>query len=338
MPGGLTEAAAIYHEQPTPPLIIVEAVEEPDALLRNLDALAEVCDPGTKVMRVAGEPRASILIAPKSGQTPLTEAALARLQAQNQQVGNFDGPERRPLAERCLVGFGSTSGPPMLPVLYNNHYAISQSRDVVALQVEMVHDVRLLRVGGAHEPANMRKWMGDSVAHWEGETLVVDSRNFRPDQTFRGASADMRVTERLTRISPTQILYQFRVEDPATFKSPLEGEVAWNLTKDHIYEYACHEGNYALPGILAGARIEEKEALAAPKAAPKGGGDVWLGVEYYADYGALGTFVPADQQQHTLFGVVDFKVFGVDVNLGAGFGLTGGSDTFVTKMIIGRAF
>ena len=215
-------------------------------------------DPGTKVMRVAGEPRASILIAPKSGQTPLTEAALARLQAQNQQVGNFDGPERRPLAERCLVGFGSTSGPPMLPVLYNNHYAISQSRDVVALQVEMVHDVRLLRVGGAHEPANMRKWMGDSVAHWEGETLVVDSRNFRPDQTFRGASADMRVTERLTRISPTQILYQFRVEDPATFKSPLEGEVAWNLTKDHIYEYACHEGNYALPGILAGARNAEK--------------------------------------------------------------------------------
>ena len=146
----------------------------------------------------------------------------------------------------------------MLPVLYNNHYAISQSRDVVALQVEMVHDVRLLRVGGAHEPANMRKWMGDSVAHWEGETLVVDSRNFRPDQTFRGASADMRVTERLTRISPTQILYQFRVEDPATFKSPLEGEVAWNLTKDHIYEYACHEGNYALPGILAGARNAEK--------------------------------------------------------------------------------
>lgn len=216
-------------------------------------------DPGTKVMRVAGEPRASILVSPKNGQAPLTEAAQARLRAQTVQVGNFDGPERRPLAERCLVGFGSTSGPPMLPVLYNNHYAISQSKDEVALQVEMVHDVRLIRVGGAHDPAGMKKWMGDSIAHWDGETLVVDTTNFRPDQTFRGATANMHVTERFTRISASQILYQFRVEDPATFKAPLEGEVAWNLTKDHIYEYACHEGNYALPGILAGARNAEKQ-------------------------------------------------------------------------------
>jgi hypothetical protein len=174
-------------------------------------------------------------------------------------VGNFDGPERRPLAERCLVGFGSTSGPPMLPVLYNNHYAIQQGRDQVAVQVEMVHDVRLLRMGGVHEPANVKKWLGDSVAHWEGETLVVDTVNFRPDQTFRGASPDMHVTERLTRISASQVLYQFKVEDPATFAAPVTGEVAWNLTKDHIYEYACHEGNYALPGILAGARNAEKQ-------------------------------------------------------------------------------
>ena len=101
--------------------------------------------------------------------------------------------------------------------------------------------------------------MVDSVARWEGESLVIDTSNFRPDQTFRGASANMHVTERLTRISPSQILYQFRVEDPATFKAPLEGEVAWNLTQDHIYEYACHEGNYALPGILAGARNAEKQ-------------------------------------------------------------------------------
>jgi hypothetical protein len=101
--------------------------------------------------------------------------------------------------------------------------------------------------------------MGDSVAHWDGETLVVDTSNFRPDQTFRGASANMKVTERFTRISPTQILYQFRVEEPTTFSQPVEGEVAWNLTKDHIYEYACTEGNYALPGILAGARAAEKQ-------------------------------------------------------------------------------
>lgn len=218
-------------------------------------------DPGTKVLRIAGEPRSSILVSPKSGRMPLKPEALARQRAAfgNAQVGNFDGPERRPLGERCLVGFGSTSGPPMLPVLYNNHYAIVPSKDQVAIEVEMVHDVRLLRLGGVHDTAGVRRWMGDSVAHWEGETLVVETINFRPDQTFRGASADMRVTERFTRISPVQILYQFEVTDSATFSEPVKGEVAWNLTKDLIYEYACAEGNYALPGILAGARAEEKK-------------------------------------------------------------------------------
>ncbi|HLZ75122.1 hypothetical protein [Phenylobacterium sp.] len=216
-------------------------------------------DPGTKIMRVAGQPRASIIVSPANGRMTLTPAALASIRAQQSQSGNFDGPERRPLAERCLVAFGSSSGPPMLPVLYNNHYAIVPGKDLVAVEVEMVHDTRFLRVGGTHDPANVRKWMGDSVARWEGETLVVDTVNFRPDQTFRGASANMHVTERFTRISPAQILYQFRVEDPATFVQPVEGEVAWNLTKDKIYEYACHEGNYALPGILAGARNAEKQ-------------------------------------------------------------------------------
>jgi hypothetical protein len=216
-------------------------------------------DPGTKIMRVAGEPRASIVVSPKNGRIPLSAEAQAAQRAQLTQTGNFDGPERRPLAERCLVAFGSSSGPPMLPVLYNNHYGVTPSKDLVAIQVEMVHDTRLIRLGGPHDPPNVRKWMGDSVARWEGETLVVESTNFRPDQTFRGASADMMVTERLTRISPKQVLYQFRVEDPKTFSAPVEGEVAWNLTKDTIYEYACHEGNYALPGILAGARAAERQ-------------------------------------------------------------------------------
>ena len=218
-------------------------------------------DPGTKVLRVAGQPRTSILVSPKSGRLPLRPEAAARLQAQagNARVGNFDGPERRPLGERCLVGFGSTSGPPMLPVLYNNHYAVAQSKGEIAIEVEMVHDMRLIRLGSGHPPASVRTWMGDSAAHWEGETLVVETANFRADQTFRGASADMRVTERLTRLSPTQLLYQFEVADPATFTQPVMGELAWNLTKDQIYEYACHEGNYALPGILAGARAAEKQ-------------------------------------------------------------------------------
>ena len=219
-------------------------------------------DPGTKVIRIGAEPRSSIIVEPKDGRLPLNPAAQARIRAAqgNARVGNFDGPERRPLGERCLVGFGSTSGPPMLPVLYNNHYQIMQTPDEVMIEVEMVHDVRHIRLNDrSHKPANVRLWMGDSIGHWEGDTLVVETTNFRRDQTFRGATADQKVVERFTRISPQQILYQFEVVDPAAFTAPVKGEESFNATKDMVYEYACHEGNYALPGILAGAREEEKK-------------------------------------------------------------------------------
>ena len=218
-------------------------------------------DPGTKVIRIGTEPRSSIIVSPKNGHLPLNTAAQTRIRnAQgNARVGNFDGPERRPLGERCLVGFGSTSGPPMLPVLYNNHYQILQTADEVMIQVEMVHDTRIVHIGGVHPPANVRLWMGDSIGHWEGDTLVVETTNFRRDQTFRGASANQKVTERFTRISPQQIHYRFEVIDPSAFDQPVKGEESFNATKDMVYEYACHEGNYALPGILAGAREEEKK-------------------------------------------------------------------------------
>jgi hypothetical protein len=218
-------------------------------------------DPGTKVIRIGAEPRTSIIVEPKDGRLPLNAAAQGRIRAAqgNARVGNFDGPERRPLGERCLVGFGSTSGPPMLPVLYNNHYQIMQTGREVMIQVEMVHDTRIVRLDDVHKPANVRLWMGDSIGHWEGDTLVVETTNFRRDQTFRGATPDQKVVERFTRISPLQILYQFEVTDPAAFNAPIKGEEAFNATKDMVYEYACHEGNYALPGILAGAREEEKK-------------------------------------------------------------------------------
>jgi hypothetical protein len=218
-------------------------------------------DPGTKVIRIGTEARSSIIVSPKNGHLPLNTAAQTRIRnAQgNARVGNFDGPERRPLGERCLVGFGSTSGPPMLPVLYNNHYTIVQTAEEVMIQVEMVHDTRIIRLNDAHRPANMRQWMGDSIGHWDGDTLVVETTNFRPDQTFRGATAGQKVTERFTRISPQQILYQFEVDDPAALSEPVKGEESFNATNDRVYEYACHEGNYALPGILAGARTEEKK-------------------------------------------------------------------------------
>jgi len=218
-------------------------------------------DPGTKVIRLDGKARSSIIVEPQDGRLPLTKEATARIQARqgNARVGNFDGPERRPLGERCLVGFGSTSGPPMLPVLYNNHYQIAQTKDEVAIVIEMVHDTRVVRLGGQHQPGHVKPWMGDSVGRWEGDTLVVETTNFRPDQAYRGATENLKVVERFTRVSPTQILYQFELDDPAAFTQRVKGEIALNAAKGPVYEYACHEGNYALAGILAGAREEERQ-------------------------------------------------------------------------------
>jgi hypothetical protein len=146
----------------------------------------------------------------------------------------------------------------MIPLLYNNNYQIVQTKDAVMILVEMVHDARVIRINGQHKPGNIRQWMGDSIGHWEGDTLVVETVNLRREQGFRGASENVKYTERFTRIDPNQILYQFTVDDPAVWEKPWGGEVAMNATKDNIYEYACHEGNYALPGILAGAREEER--------------------------------------------------------------------------------
>ena len=142
-----------------------------------------------------------------------------------------------------------------------------QSPDSVAIVVEMNHDVRTIRLNAkGHLPPSIRPWMGDSIGHWEGETLVVETTNFNPGESLRpyfGAtmylSKDAKVTERFTRVSPTQIVYQFAVEDPQIFSQTWKAEMPLNATKGPVYEYACHEGNYALPGILAGARRDEKE-------------------------------------------------------------------------------
>jgi hypothetical protein len=173
---------------------------------------------------------------------------------------NYDGPEARPLGERCLLAFGSSSGPPMLPVLYNNHYQIVQSKDSVMILVEMVHDARIVRLGGQHVASAVRKWMGDSIGRWEGETLVVETTNFTDQESFRGTTRDARVIERFTRVAPDKIHYRFTIEDPQAFTLPFTGELPFHRTDDPIYEYACHEGNYALRGILAGAREQEKAA------------------------------------------------------------------------------
>jgi hypothetical protein len=226
-------------------------------------------DPGTTVIDINGEKRASIIVEPSNGQLPPRVAGAAG--RGRGRTGRTDNPESFGLGERCLLAFGSSAGPPMLPLMYNNTYAIVQTKDTVTIEVEMVHDVRIVRLSDQHLPASIRQWMGDSVGHWEGDTLVVETTNMRPEQGLFGPSPNQRITERFTRIAPGKILYRFTVEDPGVYAQPFSGEVAMNATKGPIYEYACHEGNYALAGMLAGARAEEKSARAQAAANKDGG-------------------------------------------------------------------
>jgi hypothetical protein len=219
-------------------------------------------DRGMSVAKIDGEYRTSMIIEPLNGRVPpLTEAALKRMTATKIGRSN-DGPEGRQLGERCLLSFGYASGPPMLPVMYNSYYQIVQSPGYVMILVEMVHDARIIRIDDKHVPGSVRKWMGDSVGHWEGDTLVVETRNFRAEQNFRGSSEEAVITERFTRVADDQIVYRFTIDDPASFTARITGELPFVPANGNIYEYACHEGNYALPGILSGAREEEKAATA----------------------------------------------------------------------------
>jgi hypothetical protein len=174
--------------------------------------------------------------------------------------GRADGPEQRGLGERCILGFGSTSGPPMLPTMYNSYYQIVQTPGFVVILVEMVHDARIIRIGGEPLPKSVKQWMGDSIGYWEGDTLVVKTTNFRPEQSYRGSTEKAVITERFTRIADDQIVYRFTVDDPAAFSAKFTGELPFSRVNANVYEYACHEGNYALPGILAGARAAEEKA------------------------------------------------------------------------------
>ena len=238
-------------------------------------------DRGTGVFQIDGEWRTSIITDPPDGRRPsLTDAAQARaaersrffrpntgtawwLEDDLDAPGPYDDPEIRPLAERCLLGFGSVGGPPMLPVLYNNLKKIVQTEDHVLIHVEMVHDARIVRMNQEHAPPEIRSWLGDSVGRWEGDTLVVDTTNFNDTPALGGASRNLHVIERFTRIAPDALLYRFTVEDPTVWTAPWSGEYVWPATGDRVYEYACHEANYSFRGILGGARILEADARAA---------------------------------------------------------------------------
>ncbi len=216
-------------------------------------------DRGMTATYIDGEYRTSIIIDPENGQIPaLKKSAQDRIFKRRGGSNRNDGPEGRSLGERCLLSFGSSSGPPMLPVMYNSHYQIVQSEDMVLILVEMVHDTRLIRIGKNLKHDLRKKWMGDSIGHWMGDTLVVETIGFREEQSFRGSSPKMKVTEYFTRVSDDKIVYRFTVNDPDAFEAPFTGELTFGAIDEIIYEYACHEGNYGLPGILNGARLQEK--------------------------------------------------------------------------------
>lgn len=242
-------------------------------------------DPGRSVMRVNGQPRTS-LITTIDGRPPKPINAAAMARPYRGGLGSFDSYATRSLGERCIISFGRNAGPPMFPNgFYNNDYQIIQTPDYVAIDVEMVHDMRIIRLNAKHRTDDVRPWFGDSIGWWDGDTLVVETTNIPKAEAFFGSWKHLKVTERFRRVGPDRLYYSFTVEDPTMWAKPWGGEYEFHPLKGQLYEYACHEGNYALPDMLAGARAKDKQAAEArakgqvtPAAAPakpgaQGGGE-----------------------------------------------------------------
>jgi len=224
-------------------------------------------DRGTKVVKTL---RTSLIIDPPDGRIPaMVPGANQRLAAQRQSRAGraTDGPEFRPLAERCLLW--ATAGPPMMPSFYNNNYQIVQNAGFVVILVEMIHDARIIPIDNRpHLPGSVRQWLGNAVGHWEGDTLVVETTNFTDKTSFQNSGPEMKLIERFTRADDDTLMYEYTVNDPSTFVRPWTVQIPMSKTEGPIWEYACHEGNYAMTNVLTGARAEEK---AAAEAAAKGG-------------------------------------------------------------------
>jgi len=239
-------------------------------------------DQGEHLAVVDGEYRSSWIVDPEDGKIPYSEGGQKIVSEYRSHArGNFDNPEIRPTGERCTVGFGSAGTPPMMNVLYNNHIQFFQAEDVVSILAEMNHNARMVRIGGEFRDEAVHQWMGDSVGEWDGDTLVVRTTNFHEGSSSRGAirhyfylQPDSVVEERFTRVADDVIFYEFTVTDPELFSQPWKGEMPLWAAEGPIYEYACHEGNYALPGILRGARRKEADqaALEAADGEGEGGG------------------------------------------------------------------
>lgn len=232
-------------------------------------------DRGVSVIEIDGEHRTSMIIDPPDGRIPYGAEApiqnfMERLRAEHGPDA-FLGPEMATIGERCLLFYdfrtsNSSAGPPMMPIIYNNNYQIVQTPDYVMIMAEMMHDARIIRLNSTHQPPEIHKWMGDSVGFWEGDTLTIETRNYHHQQSHYGSGPGLTVTEQLRMVSPTEIVYRFTMDDPVAYSQPWTAEMKLYArpSGDQIYEFACHEGNYALPGILAGARQLERATDSSP--------------------------------------------------------------------------
>ncbi len=223
-------------------------------------------DPGTQVMRVGGEPRSSMITYPangrvpprKAGAPPLPErASRTVLDESNPMAGPRDNPEERGLSERCIF-FPTAAAPVMRPSLYNNNYRISQGEDSVAIWIEMTIEQKIVRLNAEHRNDGVRQWGGDSIGWYDGDTLIVETVDLHPEQFMFDASENVKVTERFTRVADNRLLYQFEVEDPTVWDEAWGGEYEF-WASNGIYEFACHEGNVGMVGILAGGRQSDRE-------------------------------------------------------------------------------
>ncbi|MEE2638672.1 MAG: hypothetical protein VYE68_15730 [Acidobacteriota bacterium] len=210
---------------------------------------------------VNDDKRTSLIVDPPTGRIPYTRAG-------QEQAGRFfsvlfgnvaAGPEDRALAERCILGFNA--GPPMLPSAYNNNVQVFQTPDTVVILNEMVHNARIVPLDERpHVAKGIRQWVGDSRGHWEDDTLVVETMNFLGETSFPASTADLILIERFTRAEDDLLVYEFTVENPSMWTQPWTAAVPMTKSDLSLFEYACHEGNYGMTNLLAGARAEEREA------------------------------------------------------------------------------
>ena len=203
--------------------------------------------------------RTSLIYDPPNGRTPPVNAVGQERRAEfGQMVFENAGPEGLSTDDRCLVGFNA--GPPMIPAEYNNNMQLIQTKDHIVIVNEMVHTARIIRLDSEHHTKQL-KWEGDSIAYWEGDTLVVHTQNYYHDYNYRGMSDQAQVTEHYTRIDVDTLEYDFTVEDPLSWDQTWSAKLPMRRIADPLYEFACHEGNYGLVGVLAGSRRYESMGL-----------------------------------------------------------------------------